>query len=757
MGKSLYISTTEAGSGKALVALGLIQQLLRRTATVRFFRPVIRFEPDEDIDLILRSFDLPQSVRQSFGLHTAEMNDLIAANRINEGLERIITTYRALQEGEHFVLCEGSDYLGEGSAFEFNLNQEIARNLGCPILILGNAERRDAEDALRPVRLAAETYRRHGCRIVGIVLNKADPARAEALRQALEGEFGGSACDWVLSVIPFDRRLSSPRILDIAHHLQAEVLYGHDALERLALHQIVAAMQMQHALDWLREGSLVITPGDRGDVIMGMLQAHQSRNYPSLSGILLSGMKPEPAIDRLIEGLPEPLPILSVPTDTLTTVAQLGQIPVTLKPDDHEKIGLCVQTFERHGDVERLLRAVDLAPPPEPTPRMFNHNLTLRARRSLQRIVLPESLEPRILRAAALVQAQQLASLILLGDRAEIERVRRQQGIDLDLDALAVVSPQDSDRLETYIGTFVQLRRHKGATPDIARDHLLDPTTFATMMVVCGDADGMVSGATHTTQQTIRPALQLIRARPEVALISSVFVMLLEDRVVIYGDCAVNPRPDASQLAQIAISSAESALSLGIEPRVAMLSYSSGDSGKGEEVEKVQQATARVREQWPDLPIEGPIQYDAAVSSEVAHQKLPGSLVGGRATVMVFPDLNAGNNTYKAVQRETGAIAIGPILQGLNKPVNDLSRGCSVEDIVSTIVITSIQAQGAASPGMDARADRSRPQLAAGLHDGDGDQPLRHRGEGDPPGGRREGVPHDDRPQQDGAHPCDAA
>ncbi|MEX1322970.1 MAG: phosphate acetyltransferase, partial [Synechococcaceae cyanobacterium] len=250
-------------------------------------------------------------------------------------------------------------------------------------------------------------------------------------------------------------------------------------------------------------------------------------------------------------------------------------------------------------------------------------------------------------------------------------------------------------------------RRHKGTTAAIAHDHLLDATTFATMMVLSGDADGMVSGATHTTQHTIRPALQLIRAREGMSLISSVFLMLLEDRVVIYGDCAVNPRPDAGQLAQIAISSAETAQALGLEPRVAMLSYSSGDSGKGEEVEKVREATALTRERRPDLPIEGPIQYDAAVSPEVALQKLPGSAVGGRATVLVFPDLNTGNNTYKAVQRETGAIAIGPILQGLNRPVNDLSRGCSVEDIVSTIVITAIQAQDVARM-QDDREDEPR-------------------------------------------------
>lgn len=691
MSNALYISTTEAGSGKALVALGLGHELLRRTAGLRFFRPVIQTTPDEDIDLIRHHFQLSQSVEASFGLSTGEMNDLIASNRINDGLERIISRYQALAENQGFMLCESSDYLGEGSAFEFNLNQEIARNLGCPILILGNAHQRGDDDALRPVRLAVETYRRHGCRIVGIVLNKADPARADALRQVLEREFGGS--DWVLSVIPYDRRLSSPRLRDIAEHLQAEVLYGREGLERLALHQIVAAMQMQHALEWLQEGSLVITPGDRGDVIMGMLQAHQSHNYPSLSGLLLTGMPPEPAIDRLIQGLPNPLPILAVPSDTFSTVAHLREIHTSLRGDDREKIALSIAAFERHGQVERLLRTVTLVPPPEPTPRMFHHSLSLRAGHRPQRIVLPEALEPRILRAAAQVQVQGLATPVLLGEREEIQQVLRREGINLDLESVPVVCPRTSGDLERYIHTFVELRRHKGSTAAIARDHLLDATTFGTMMVLNGEADGMVSGATHTTQHTIRPALQLIRTRPGVSLISSVFVMLLEDRVVIYGDCAVNPRPDAGQLAQIAISSAETARALGLEPRVAMLSYSSGTSGQGEDVEKVRQATALVRQRWPELPIEGPIQYDAAVSAEVALQKLPGSAVGGRATVLVFPDLNTGNNTYKAVQRETGAVAIGPILQGLNRPVNDLSRGCSVEDIVSTIAITAIQAQ----------------------------------------------------------------
>ncbi len=707
MSNSLYISTTEAGSGKALVALGLLHQLLRRTGRVRFFRPVIHGSTpldsprgaaplDEDIELILRTFHLPQTDAESYGMGSDQINDLIAADRIHEGLDIIIGRYKALERDGDFMLCEGSDFLGEGSAFEFELNQQIARSLGCPILILGNADRRSTADALRPVRIAVDAYRRHDCRIVGILLNKADPAQREELGAALARDFGTLGC--VLSVIPFDSRLISPRIGDIARQLDAEVLYGHARLDRLASHQIVAAMQMQHALDWLREGSLVITPGDRGDVIVGMLQAHESFHYPNLAGLLLTGLRPELAIQRLIGGLREPLPILAVPTDTYSTVSRLKEIPCPLQSGDTEKIEWAVGCFEAAVDVDGLLRQVSLAAPREITPRMFNHNLMQQARGNRQRIVLPESHDPRILRGTARILAQELASPILLGDPEEIERTLRRHGIGLDLSALTIVNPSTSPCLDAYAHSFFELRQHKGATLDIAHDHLLDATTFATMMVVCGDADGMVSGATHTTQQTIRPALQLIKARPGIGLISSIFLMYLEDRVLIYGDCAVNPRPNAEQLAQIAISSAESARAFGLEPRLAMLSYSSGDSGQGEEVEKVRQATRLVHERRPDLAIEGPIQYDAAVSVDVAHQKLPESCVGGRSTVLIFPDLNTGNNTYKAVQRETGAIAIGPILQGLRKPVNDLSRGCSVDDILHTVVVTAIQAQQVSAP-----------------------------------------------------------
>lgn len=695
MGKSLYISTTETGSGKALVALGIINFILRRTTKVSFFRPVIQAGehtpgPDEDIELILQHFGLQQTYEESFGLRSHQVNDLLGQHQIDQAIAIIIDKFKPLEQRSDFILCEGSDYLGEGSAFEFNLNQEIAKNLGCPILILGNADNRTIDDALRPIQIAVDTYRNHHCPITGIVLNKAAPDQVEALKTALKSTY----TDCVLAVIPYERRLISPRMQDIAQQLQAEVLYGHNLLDRLAAHFLVAAMQMQHTLTWLKEDSLIITPGDRGDVIVGMLQAHQSSNYPNLAGILLStGLKPEPAIAKLIEGSLQPLPILSVPTDTYTTASQIKEVHTTLQPDDPEKIGLSIHAFEQYVDLAHLETQISLEQAQELTPRMFTYNLVQQAKANPQHIVLPESGDPRILRAAAVLRAQHIVHLTLLGKQDKIEQRLKQHTIPLDLDDVNIINPAESPHLEDYARTFYRLRKHKGATLDIAHDYMLDAAYYGTMMVCKGDTDGMVSGAAHTTQHTIRPPLQLIKAKPGVARISSVFLMYLGDHVRVYGDCAVNTNPDAAELAEIAIASADTAQSFGIEPRVALLSYSSGDSATGEDVEKVRQAAHLAHKRRPTLLLEGPIQYDAAVDPEVAAHKLPHSSIAGRANVLIFPDLNTGNNTYKAVQRETGAAAIGPILQGLKKPVNDLSRGCSVDDIVNTVVITAIQAQ----------------------------------------------------------------
>lgn len=696
MTTSLYISTIEPGSGKALISLGILEHNLIKTTKVGFFRPIIQEstngKKDEDLDLILTHFNLPQTYEDSFGLSYQEANDLISRRKENEVLEKIISKYQKLERKCDFLLCEGTDYSGESFAFEFKINTEIAKNLGCPILILGNAEQNTTEDAINPVQIALEFYLQEKCQVIGIILNKANPEQVDELKTTLSNQVVGS--NYLRSVIPYNAKLSNPRVREIAEQLGAEILYGHQRLDSLVSNFFIAAMEMQHAITWFTEDSLIVTPGDRGDIIIGTLQAHQSSNYPNLAGILLStGFKPDPSIVKLIEGLPDLLPILSVPTDTYTTASRLQDVRSTLTASDLEKIALSIQMFEEYVDLNQLDRQITTIKIKGITPKRFTYNLVQQAKAQKRHIVLAEGNEPRILKATSVLLARDVVDMTLLGDPEEIEQTIKKHGIQLNINQLNIINPVESEKFENYVQTFYELRKYKGITLEVARDCLLDVSYFGTMMVYQGDADGMVSGAVHTTQHTIRPALQFIKTKPDCSIVSSVFFMCLDDRVLVYGDCAVNPDPTPEQLADIAIASAKTAQRFGIEPKVALLSYSSGDSGQGEDVEKVRKATRIAQERRPDLLLEGPIQYDAAVDATVAAQKMPGSQVAGQATVLIFPDLNTGNNTYKAVQRETGALAIGPILQGLNKPVNDLSRGCTVEDIINTVAITAIQAQ----------------------------------------------------------------
>lgn len=696
MSHAFYVAATEADAGKALVALGATEFALRKTTRVGFFRPVIPEAGvrDEDIALVLDHFALPQRYEESYALTYREAQALLSENRTDELLERIIAAYKKLEAGCDFIVCMGTDYLGEMASLEFELNCEIARNLGAPILMVGSALGRTLDEAVHPLAIAVDACRERGGRVAGAFLNKADPAALEACREALAGHFGDRV--GLKAVLPFDARLGNPTVREIADRLEAEILSGEDRLDGLVSGYLVAAMQLQHALTWLREGQLVITPGDRGDIIIGMLQADRSARYPSLAGLLLSGgQRPEPSILNLIEGLPDSLPIISVSADTYTTATRALQVKSKLRAGDRGKIERSITAFNDHVDAERLESQVRNVRFDGITPRMFTYNLMQRAKADKRHIVLPEPTDSRVLRAAALLIEREAVRLTVLGSRQEVEKALRRHAIPLDLAVLDIVDPATDGRRESYAETYFQLRRHKGMTLDAARDCLLDVSYFGTMMVYRGDADGMVSGAVHTTQHTVLPALQIIKTRPGCSIVSSVFFMCLDGGVVVYGDCAVNPNPNAEQLAEIAISSADTAKAFGIEPRVALLSYSSGASGAGADVERVREATRIARERRPDLLLEGPIQYDAAVDAGVAAQKMPGSPVAGHATVFVFPDLNTGNNTYKAVQRETGALAIGPILQGLAKPVNDLSRGCTVADIVNTVVITAIQAQGA--------------------------------------------------------------
>ncbi|MEN7547225.1 phosphate acetyltransferase [Rapidithrix thailandica] len=694
MAYSIYLTTTESHCGKSLVSLGIMDLLLRKSKKVGIFRPIItqRFgdAKDRNIELLRTHFQLEQGYEESFAYYRNEARDLMQQGRSDEMLERIIQKYKALEKKLDIIVVEGSDFEEEAASFEFNINAEIARNLGCPVIILSKGLHRDTSDILSSVQLAVDVFLEKECQVLGTIINKAQPEAVEELRQALEEKI--SYKQQFFSVIPSHPVLQSPTVKEIADHLGAKVLFGQERLHRQVHRYSIAAMQMPNYLEYVDEKCLTITPGDRGDIILSVLQAHNSINYPQISGILLTtGLQPAPTVMRLLEGVPDIIPIISVDTNTYQTATDLEKVTTFITPENETKIDLSLRLFEEYVNTDAVNEQVKNIRQRGMTPKMFTYNLFDKARALKKRIVLPEGNDERILKAASILMDREIVDLTVLGERDEILETTHRLGINLDVNKVTITSPKESPHFERYVETFYELRKDKGVTMDIARDVMCDVSYFATMMVYCEDADGMVSGAAHTTQHTIRPALQFVKTKPGSHTVSSVFFMCLDDRVLVYGDCAINPNPNAEQLAEIAISSAETSLAFGIEPKVALLSYSSGDSGKGADVEKVREATRLAKARRPDLKIEGPIQYDAAVDKEVGKKKMPGSEVAGQATVLIFPDLNTGNNTYKAVQRETGAIAIGPVLQGLNKPVNDLSRGCTVEDIVNTVAITAIQ------------------------------------------------------------------
>jgi len=696
MARSLYLVPLERHAGTSLLSLGILDYVLRKTRRVAIFRPVIRDEavtrPDKTIDLLLRHFHLDQVYGETYALTASATDALLAHNRYDEILNRSIAAYQRLARRYDFVYCMGSDSHHDAPQFEFNLNVELARSLDSPVILLTSGQGRGVEELAGMLRQAHDAFRARGCPVVALVVNKVEPERLDMLRPSLAHDLG-LPLDQVV-VLPADVVLGSPTMREVVEQLNAEVLYGREQLDRQARRVMIVAMQMEHYLERLSDHVLLVTPGDRGDILLSAVLAHHSANYPSLAGIVLTaGQRPSAALTRLLDGVGEMPPVVAVTSDTYETATELFRVKSYITTDTPMKIEAGLQLCARYIDGAALEQRYGTIEPRGVSPRLFLYKLTEQARANRRRIVLPEGNEERILGASAILVRERITDLILLGDPQDIRATVSRLGIDLDLNQVEIINPATSPRLDIYADELYRLRRHRGMTREQAHDLMLDVSYYGTMMVHMGDADGMVSGAAHTTAHTIRPALQIIKTRPGISIVSSVFFMCLEDRVLVYGDCAINPRPTAEQLADIAIASAETARLFGIEPRVAMLSYSTGESGEGEEVERVWKATRLAQARRPDLLLEGPLQYDAAVDERVARAKMPDSRVAGQATVLIFPDLNTGNNTYKAVQRETGSIAVGPVLQGLNKPVNDLSRGCSVEDIVNTVAITAIQAQ----------------------------------------------------------------
>ncbi|WP_324719011.1 phosphate acetyltransferase [Salinimicrobium sp. HB62] len=696
MNKGLYIATLEPNSGKSLISLGLMRALLGKTVRVAYFRPIINEakpgKRDNHIETVLKYFDLPLGYEDAFAFKRGEVIQKRNEGKSGEIIDTIIRKYKKLEEDFDFVLVEGSDFSGEGSVFEFDENVNIAKNLGLPVIIVASGRGKTKEGLMGSLQMAYQTFIRKDVRVMAMVSNKIE---LENLTIATEGMREFLPDDVAVFALPLIDTLANPTIKEIVEVLDGKVLFGEEFLDNQSGSFNVGAMQLRNYLNHLKNESLVITPGDRADIILGALQAHISSNYPRISGILLTGgLIPEDSIIKLIEGLSQVVPIISVEDGTFNVTNKVGAINSNIYADSTQKIETSISTFEKFVDMDPLIERFAGLQPTGLTPRMFQYSLVKRAQQKRKHIVLPEGTDERILTAASRLIAMDIVDLTLLGDEEEIKKLAMNLGLTIDFDKLKIINPTKSEYFDDYVKTFYELRKHKNVNMDIARDLMSDVSYFGTMMIHKGHADGMVSGAAHTTQHTIRPALQFIKTKPGVSVVSSVFFMCLEDRVSVFGDCAINPNPTSEELAEICISSAESSKAFGIEPKIAMLSYSSGSSGKGEDVDRVREATEIVKRKRPDLKIEGPIQYDAAVDLSVGKAKLPDSEVAGQASVLIFPDLNTGNNTYKAVQRETGALAIGPMLQGLNQPVNDLSRGCTVDDVFNTVILTAIQAQG---------------------------------------------------------------
>lgn len=696
MSNNLYISATETRSGKSAIALGVMQLLLRQVRRVAFFRPIINTKSngrrDHDINLILSHFNLDVPYENSYAYSLKEARELINSGLHSVMLENILAKYKNLEKDYDFVLCLGTDFQGRDSAFEFDINADIAANLGCPMILVANGKGKTSEELTSSTLLTVESLDEKGVDVVACILNRMEDENLEGVAADITSRI---RCGKPLLAyaLPEEDSLGKPTMGDVKNWLGAKVLYGHGSLDTMVDEYLIAAMQIGNFLEYLEPGSLVITPGDRSDIILSSLASRLSTAYPDISGILLTGgLEPTTSIHRLIEGWTGmPLPILSVDGHTYKASRILAELYGRISPDDQKKIASALGVFESRINVEELRSRLVSTKPTRITPKMFEYSLVEKAKVHRQRIVLPEGTSERILKASDILLRRDVAEIILLGDEDRILTKASQLG--LRLEKAKIINPANSEYLDEYVQAYYELRKHKGIRMDDARDRMTDPTYFGTMMVHQGHADGMVSGSVTTTAQTIRPAFEFIKTKPGASIVSSVFLMCLKDKVLVYGDCAVNPNPNAAQLSEIALGSAETAMIFGVEPRVAMLSYATGSSGKGQDVEKVVEATALAKDKNPDLLLEGPLQYDAAIDMDVARTKMPQSEVAGKATVFIFPDLNTGNNTYKAVQRSAEAVAIGPVLQGLNKPVNDLSRGCLVPDIVNTVAITAIQAQ----------------------------------------------------------------
>ncbi|MFJ1381484.1 phosphate acetyltransferase [Capnocytophaga canimorsus] len=689
MNKSVYIITPDAYSGKSLVSLGVMQMVMRNTPKVGYFKPILesKTQKDNHIATMLAHFNIEMEYDEAYVFTRAEVAAMKNKGKIGEVYDTIIKRYKALESRFDFVLVEGTDLVEESNVFDVNFNALLAQSLNIPVLAVLKDNFSSEQELIEHVQMEINSLLEAEVQVIGAFINKAKNAD-ENTKAKLQQTFK----EILFSVIPNEEELGRPTLKEIAEALEATFLYKGENINVTTQKTIVGGMQLHNFLQHISENCLAVIPADRSDLIVGTVTASNSTNYPRVAGIVLyGGFSLEKSIVKILDGTHKIMPIMLAKSGTFETANRIGKIKSKIYPENTEKIRLSIQLFEKYAEVDGLNERISAFKSDTITPRMFQYSMVQTARKAQKHIVLPEGTDDRILIAASQLATDELVYLTILGNKEKvIDRVNA-LGLKWDERRISITNPIESPKYKAYAQKLYDLRKSKGMELPQAEDLMLDVSYFGTMMVFMGDADGMVSGAVHTTAHTIRPSLQFVKTKPGVNTVSSVFFMLLHDRVLVYGDCAIVPNPTAEQLAEIAITSADSAKAFGIEPRVALLSYSSGSSGSGADVDKVRQATEIVKTQRPDLLVEGPIQYDAAVDPKVGKSKMPDSKVAGQANVLIFPDLNTGNNTYKAVQRETGALAIGPMLQGLKKPVNDLSRGATIPDIYNTVLITAIQ------------------------------------------------------------------
>ncbi|MGW2818654.1 phosphate acetyltransferase [Streptomyces sp. NPDC001415] len=687
MTRSVYVTGIDRGDGRQVIELGVMELLTRQVDRVGVFRPLVHDGPDRLFDLLRARYRLAQDAATVYGMDYHEASALQAERGTDELVSRLVDRFHRVARDYEVVLVLGTDFADTQLPDELALNARLANEFGASVIPVVGGKGQNAESVRAEARNAHRAYDGLGCDVLAMVVNRVAPADRHDIEERLAARLPVPCY-----VLPDDPALSAPTVAQITAALDGTVLLGDDAgLARDALDFVFGGAMLPNFLNALTPGCLVVTPGDRADLVVGSLAAH-SAGTPPIAGVLLTlDERPGEAILTLADRLAPGTPVVAVSHGSFPTAQELFALEGKLNAATPRKAETALGLFERHVDTADLLRRVSVARSGRVTPMMFEHELLEQARSNRRRVVLPEGTEDRVLRAADVLLRRDVCELTLLGD---VEAIRK-KAADLGIDVVKcqIIDPHTSELRQRFAERYAQLRAHKGVTVELAYDVVADVNYFGTLMVQEGLADGMVSGSVHSTAATIRPAFEIIKTKPDASIVSSVFFMCLADKVLVYGDCAVNPDPNAEQLADIAVQAAATAQRFGVDPRIAMLSYSTGTSGSGADVDKVREATKLVREAQPELKIEGPIQYDAAVEPSVAATKLPESEVAGQATVLIFPDLNTGNNTYKAVQRSAGAVAVGPVLQGLRKPVNDLSRGALVQDIVNTVAITAIQAQ----------------------------------------------------------------